>query len=497
MIERTLPASSHAKPFSRILKFGGTSVATAPRRAAVAEIVRRAHRRGPVVVVTSALAGVTDRLQQALSRAVAGELPAAFLDDLRRRHLQDAGGSPAMVEARRRFAQTLAGLEKLLTGVALLGECPAAARHRCLAAGERLALPLVVAALEDAGLRATGADGAALLVAACREPDGEPEIDLDASRARTLAARRRLEQDEVAVVTGFVAGDGRGGTVTLGRGASDLSATLLAAFLDAEAVEIWSDVDGLLSGPPRHLPEASPLAAMSYGEAAAMALYGARVLHPEALAPVAAAGIPVWIRNTLTPESPGTRIDGGPDEETMWTAPAAVTMVPASRLRLRGPWHRRDLPSRVLAVLERRGVRPLLVDPGVPGGILEVVVAATAAATVEDALRDELAGGDVFVDRQDVAVVAAVGRGSGTAGETLRTLQDQGIRTLAVSGSAGTTVAVVGGADGPRAVACLHEALAAGRTLLPHESLTPLAPLSHPLPFPRERGEPDPRIAHP
>jgi aspartokinase len=138
-------------------------------------------------------------------------------------------------------------------------------------------------------------------------------------------------------------------------------------------------------------------------------------------------------------------------------------LVPAAcRLRLRGPWHRRDLPRRVLAVLEDLGVRPYLVDPGLPGGTLEVVVAADAAARAEGMLADD----GLVVDRHDVAVVATVGNRSGIAAETLRTLHDQDIEALALSGSAAATVAVVERSDGPRALTCLHDALVGGGSLL-------------------------------
>ncbi len=311
----------------RILKFGGTSVSTATRRVAVADIVRRAQRRGPVTVVTSALAGITDLLFEALNHAISGGSPKAFLGELRDRHLSDAGGTPAAVAARHQLVVTLAELEALLTGVALLGECPPGARQRCLAAGERLAMPLVVAELEKAGLEAAGVDGSELLVASRRDHESEPVLDLEASRS--LIQERWRNDGRIKVVTGFIAGDGDGGTVTLGRGASDLSATLLANFLGAEAVEIWSDVDGMLAAPPRWVPEALPLAELSYAEADGLASFGADILHPAALEPAAAAGIPVRIRNTLNPAARGTRIDDRADGAAI----RAVSLVPSAKWR--------------------------------------------------------------------------------------------------------------------------------------------------------------------
>lgn len=465
----------------RILKFGGTSVATAARRLQVAGIVRQAAVEGPVAVVTSALAGVTDSLERALAKALDGAMP--HLDRLAARHLTETADLPEASDVRRTLRERLAELATLLSGVAALGECPASARHRVLACGERLALPLLAAALRRQGLRARAVDAADLLVAP--HSDGGPVLDAAASRQRVRDFWDGLCPGEVAVVTGFIAGDGEGDTTTLGRGASDLTATLLARFLDAAAVEIWSDVDGVLSAPPQLVPSALPLEELSYDEAAGLAAFGARVLHPEALAPVAEAGIPVWVRNTLRPETPGTRIAGtrfaapsiGGWLEERVSAAGAGTAIYGSiralaavtgvcRLRLTAPWPGRDLLGRVFRSLDEDRLRPLAIDRG--GATcrqLDLVIRISEADRIERTLaRRPGCDGWTSERSDDLAAVAMVGAGDPwVAGEVLGVLRREGVAPLSVSSMAaepGVCAVVVVPADAcVRAVRALHDAL--------------------------------------
>jgi aspartate kinase len=474
----------------KILKFGGTSVSTASRRVEVARIVERAARKGAVTVVTSALAGVTDDLTTALLEAIEGaregaeqpaESPAEFCGRLAVRHLEN-WGAEVPEPTRAAVLSRLQELAQRLAGVTQLGECPAASRHRILATGERLALPLVEEALRRQGQRVVAVDGAEIVVTIpdALSEDGEPVVDLVATslRARAWAASAKASE-AILLVTGFVAGNTEGQTVTLGRGASDLTATLLAQALDAEVVEIWTDVDGVLSAPPDLVPDAFPLRRLSYGEAAGLAHFGAKVLHPKTLAPVAAAGIPVVIRNTLRPQAPGTRIDGGGDGAIQEEVCAVTAAVGASQLVVRATWRRTHLGSRVFAVMEELGVRPWIVSRGASGQTLSLVVRSDDVEVLDRELRRELVATQAGIDvvrRDNVTVVAVVGRGGvRTASAVLRSLEDGGIETLGFtmpssgdsSADAEPTVAVlVDGADGARAVAVVHDALVVGEERL-------------------------------
>ncbi|MCG8461214.1 MAG: aspartate kinase, partial [Holophagales bacterium] len=284
----------------QVLKFGGTSVARPDRLDQLAAIVLRARNKGPVLVVVSALAGVTHGLLEALERAVRGEPTPGLGRRLLHRHLEDP--SARLGEERRQLLESelaprLRELDQLLDGVALLGEVPRGVRHRVLALGERLAAPRVAAWLRASELDATVVDGTE--VVRVRDDGAEPEVAIRATRHRVVEGLGGLFRGEIPVVTGFVGADIGGGTVTLGRGASDLSATVLAAALDADRVEIWTDTDGVYSADPRRVPSAHPLRQLGYAETAALARYGAKVLHPHTLQPVARTGIPVHVRSTL------------------------------------------------------------------------------------------------------------------------------------------------------------------------------------------------------
>lgn len=445
----------------RVLKFGGSSVATASRRATVAGIVRAAATDGPVAVVTSALGGVTDALTQTINNALAGSPSPHLIDELAHRHVTEDDNTAVVIR------QVLNELEILLGGVGLLQECPPAVRHRILAMGERLAVPLVVEALRQADLPARAIDAAELLTAS---PCGTPGVlDNEKSKQR-VRARLASDRQTVAVVPGFIANDGRGGTITLGRGASDLTAALLGRYLEAEAVEIWTDVDGVLSGPPSHVAAAEPIPRLSYEEAANLAFFGAKVLHPETLAPVAEAGIPVHIRNTLRPSIRGTEVTG----HTHSHEPRAVTVTGLGcQLTIRAPWDVRDLPSRALDWLEQQGIRPWLIDRGSGGRTLTLVVAEENADQVACHLGT-CHTGQKIQRRDGVAVVAVIGgHGAHNASAVLDLLSKSDIEALTITAAANPgepAVALVDGAAAARTVALLHQNLIREKTPAPSKT---------------------------
>jgi aspartate kinase len=288
----------------RILKFGGTSVGSAePLRAAVG-IVTRALAEASVVVVVSALSGVTDALEAALAGAAMGRLDAArFCQALRERHLallRDAARGRAATAAAKRVAERVAALEAELRKIAAAGRATAADHATVLAAGERLSAPIVAAALRSHGLDAGDVD-AALLVRTDGARESGAAVDFPVSRRLVAAALAGLPRGRVPVVTGFIGASASGGTTLLGRGGSDYTAAVLGWALEAERVEIWSDVPGVMSGDPRRDESARTLPRLSYGEAAALARAGAKVLHPRTLEPLETLAIPVLVGRTLEP----------------------------------------------------------------------------------------------------------------------------------------------------------------------------------------------------
>ncbi len=370
----------------QVLKFGGTSVASAESIKKVALIVARAVKKERTVVVVSALAGVTNRLVLLIDRVLIGDAGWRIcLEEIRSRHQHELAriGNGTFPEASRVIDCRIDELGRLLTGVGLIGECPQATKDRILAAGERLSAPLVAAALEAFGVQVEVVDGSELIEAE-RGPNGA-EVLVDETAARVVERLSVVDPKTLPVITGFVANDTDGHTITLGRGGSDLSATVLGAALECDRVEIWTDVNGVLSAPPRVVREARTLPVLSAAEAAQMAHFGAKVLHPTCLAALADRDIPVLIRNTNQPGGSFTVVRQDAGESQGVRAVAAVEDVAV--FELKRP-HRSDKDwddrlSRALGVVQHR---LLVANRASAEGAWTFVAPASEGDAVEDRL---------------------------------------------------------------------------------------------------------------
>jgi len=379
-----LPSASRERP-ARVMKFGGTSVADAARLRRVAALVAEAVREGPVVAVVSALAGVTDALVALVEAAASGAPWRDGLERLVARHRACAAALLAGETTAGMLAAVLAELDATLAAIAAAGDALPAARDAALACGERLSLALACAALAAAGLDAEPWDTRALVVT--DSAFGDAAADLAATNARVGAAWRALRPGATPVATGFIAADREGRTTTLGRGGSDYSASLLAAALGAGVVEIWSDVDGVLSAPPA-LAAGRTVPCLSYSEATQLARYGGKVLHPATMAPAAAAGIPILVRNTFNPEGPRTLVARRVAAEGVVAvtadAPAGLVAVIGSGLA--------PLTLGIQRALQQAGVAVLAtVGAGSPHALVVQVPAADSTRAVA-VLHDELIG---------------------------------------------------------------------------------------------------------
>ncbi len=294
-----------------VMKFGGSSVATSAAIARVRSIV--SSERRPRVVVVSALGGVTDALLSAVASAEAGDSATALgvVDALRERHRDTARALLAAVPA-----ALLSALDdcwsrafQRLRGMARTGRATARLRDEVAAVGELASSLLVRSAFEDGGLRTRWVDARRAVATDDRHGAASPLFGPTAERLR-WSILPALERGNVPVVGGFVGSTLRGVTTTLGRGGSDLSASLIGACLQAEEIQIWTDVDGLLTADPRVFDRPRPVDALTFGEAGELAHFGAKVLHPAAVDPAASAGIPVRILNSSRPDAPGTLIAG-------------------------------------------------------------------------------------------------------------------------------------------------------------------------------------------
>ena len=298
-----------------VMKFGGTSVADTTAMSRVIEIVRsRSQALGATpLVVVSAMSGVTDRLLGLASAAARrDDTVTSALDELWTRHLDAA---TALVRAERR--ETLVAdlrahfddLRSLLTATSILRAATPAALDAIASAGELLSSHIVAAAFADAGVAAVWADARRALVTDNRHTSAAPIMDATrAAVAREIAPH--LAKGTAVVVGGFVGATQNAVTTTLGRGGSDYSAAIFGAVLRATEIQIWTDVDGMLTADPRIIDRPHVVPQLSFAEASELAFFGAKVLHPSTILPAVNDDIPVRILNSRRPEAPGTVITG-------------------------------------------------------------------------------------------------------------------------------------------------------------------------------------------
>jgi aspartate kinase len=295
-----------------VVKFGGTSVGDADAIRRAVEIVRDRLERRPVVVV-SALAGVTNTLLTIVEQASTGQLIGAIrgVENLRDRHLAVADELLAGQDSARELAGDLSTafdeLASLAEALSVLGHATPRSVDVVAAKGEMISSTLIMAAMQAMGLTAEHVDATKVVITDERFGRAEPRTDRIAESSQRHI-RPLLDRGSVPVMGGFIGGTDQGVVTTLGRGGSDLTASLVGAAMGAEAIEIWTDVDGMLTADPRIVPEATLIDRIRFDEASELATFGAKVLHPYTIAPAVRLGIPVWILNSRRPEGTGTLV---------------------------------------------------------------------------------------------------------------------------------------------------------------------------------------------
>lgn len=433
----------------RVMKFGGTSVADADRIRGAAEIVAAASAEGAVVAVVSALGGVTNRLIDAARASELGDAKAAVElgQALREQHRTAIDSLVSDAETR---AALLAEAERILEeatslcrGTALLRELTARALDAISSVGERLSARLLASALSELGLKSVAVDATELIVTDGEHGRAEPLIT--ETRERACAHLLPLiHEGVIPVVTGFIGATVEGTLTTLGRGGSDYSATILGAALSASEVVIWTDVDGVLTADPRLVTEARTLREISYNEAAELAYFGAKVLHPKTLRPVAEASIPVWIRNSFAPERRGTKITalGHPTARGV-KAITAITDVSLITVGGRAIVGVPGIAAKTFAAAASARANILLISQSSSeNDICFIINSADVACTVESLRKTfafDLAHRQVehIAVIPEIAIVAVVGdkmRGTpGIAGRTFSALGRKGINIIAIA----------------------------------------------------------------
>jgi aspartate kinase len=442
-----------------VTKFGGTSVADASAIGRLIGVVRSRLTDRPLVVV-SALAGVTDGLLglgEIVHRGEAGGLDAAIAAVVER-HAEAASALPGAASAMPAIADAAATLRQELS--AAFGRLLRPAELDALAGrGELWSSRLVAAALAGAGLDATWVDIRPLMVTDDRFGRAMPCTPVMTARARECL-RPLLEAGRVPVTQGFIGATAEGSPTTLGRGGSDFTASLLGAALEADRVEIWTDVNGLMTADPRIVPSARTLRAASYEEAAELATFGARVLHPATAQPLVRAGIPIVVLNSSRPDDPGTRIEPSAELERVGDSPVrsiswkrGITVVNVRAPRMLGAY---GFLRAMFEVFERHEV------------VVDVLASSevSVSLTVEDrtrldaVVRDLGELGEVWIeDRRAIVAVVGIGIRStpGLAARLFGAVQPANVEVISQGASAINMTFVVREEDGPGVVRRLHQ----------------------------------------
>ncbi len=463
----------------RVMKFGGTSVGSAERIAATAAIIAESSQARPTVAVVSAMSGVTDLLVKAARAAAAGA--ARELEEtlavIRGGHLE-AAGKLLDAEGRQSFeeaaVQIYGDVANTCEGVTRLGHCPARALDAVLGAGEKLSALLVAATLGASGRPARALDATQLVVTDSNFGEAAPLIEPTAARLNETVPGL-IAGGTIPVITGFIGATAEGAPTTLGRGGSDFSATLVAAGLNAVEVIIWTDVEGILSADPNLVPGARVLEAVTYQEAAELSYYGAKVLHPKTLAPLAERGIPVWIKSSFRPDCRGTVIaprgsfglDSGSGARAVTALKEAVLITVESS----GGVSALHIMSRIFSVLGHDRVDLLMLSQASREESFCFAVhkrdAAQVSRRLEEAFAVELAHNYLRPPRLQpgIAILALVGSGMcgtvGIAGKLFGALSGERVNVIAIAqGATETNISVVvDEAALPVAVRAVHAAL--------------------------------------
>ncbi|HXX15879.1 MAG TPA: aspartate kinase [Candidatus Eremiobacteraceae bacterium] len=468
----------------QVMKFGGTSVGNAECIARAAKIIANGARQGHCVAVVSAMGGVTNQLVEAAQIAQSGNAQAAtaIIGRLRSQHEQALNSlvkeGEQSAPVRKKLDSVLAEGLRFCEGTALLRELSPRTLDVIASLGERLSAPLVSAAVRELGIESEPVEATELIVT--DELHGGAEPQMQATRAKSKdRILPLLQRGAVPVVTGFLGATLNGELTTLGRGGSDYSATILGAAIEADEVIIWTDVDGVLTADPRLIKDAQTIPEISYREAAELAYFGAKVLHPKTLRPVVQAGIPVWIRNSFVPEKSGTKITAqGQNSKGGVKALTAIRDVTLISVGGPGIVGLPDVVGRTFSTTAEVRANVLLISQSSSQNDICFGVSSGDAQKTVEALRKEFAQDldhhkveHIRVDPQ-IAIVAVVGQNMcgtpGIAGKTFNAMGQAGVNLIAIAqGSSETNISfVIEEQSVMRALQALHQAFALDKSVI-------------------------------
>lgn len=453
----------------RVLKFGGTSVGSVENIEKTIAIVANQAAQSPVAVVVSALGGVTDLLLRA--GALAAKKEESYKDILKeisQKHISFTdtltGGDQKVLNE---ITLQMSHLEDLLKGIYLINELSPKTLDKLAAYGELTSSYIIAAAFKHKSIDASLKDSRELIITDANHTKAGVLYEITNQNITTYFAEKKAK---ITVLGGFIARTEAGDTSTLGRGGSDFTAAIIAAALDVEQLEIWTDVSGMFSANPKLVKQAKPIQEISYHEAMELSHFGAKVLYPPTIVPVLSKNIPIHIKNTMAPEEPGTRIG---NQDTAHPNPikgishisdvALLTLEGAGMVGISG------ISKRLFEVLSQQQVNIILItqassEHSICIGVMEAdALHAKTAIETEFAYELSLHKIDPVIVETSLAIIALVGESmkshQGISGKMFSTLgrNNVNIRAIAQGASEKNISAVIAEKDVKKALNSLHE----------------------------------------
>jgi bifunctional aspartokinase / homoserine dehydrogenase 1 len=455
-------------------KFGGTSLADARGYRTAGRIVR-GHRsdRTRVAAVVSAMSGVTDSLIELVTLAAnQNDSYLAKLRDLKEKHLETMAQLGLSEKQAQPLAKSLTSdfknIEEVLRGVWITGLPSESIREFVSGHGELWSAQLLHAHLQDCGESSCWLDARKVLIV---EPATRTvTVDWQLSLERLRSSPGFESATDFMVITGYVASTHEGVATTLKRNGSDFSASIFAALLEADSVTIWTDVDGVLSADPRRVPDAMIIPELSYEEAAELAYFGAKVVHPNTMFPAIARGIPIWIRNTFNPEAIGTKISRTSASEMPVKGFATIDDMAVLNVEGTGMIGIPGVANKLFGALHAVDVSVVMISQASSEHSICFAVPLAQAEltkhTIEEAFFAEIQRGQVqTVDlTKDCCILAIVGDGmierTGVAGKFFTALSksEVNIRAIAQGSSERNISVVIEQREATKALRAVHSA---------------------------------------
>jgi len=457
-----------------VMKFGGTSVGGDEQIENVCKIIEKYKDKNEIAVVVSALAGVTDYLAKLSKYAESGELKQeelqnaiAELGEKHRGIASNVAGGRALESVLFEIEKNIQELEKVLTGVTYVGELTPRSCAYILSFGERLSAPILAAALNTRKINATWLSGYEAGIVT--DSNFERATPIWSKTAKNVKNKilPLLKASTIPVIAGFIAADEKKRITTLGRGGSDYTAAIIGAYIGADEVWIWTDVDGIMTTDPRLVKETKTIPIISYVEAMELAFFGAKVLHPKTIEPAMEKGVPVRVKNTFNPSHEGTLIVK--EQETTSDVVKAISVSNSGALLTISGAGMIGVPgvaAKTFSALAKNSVNILMISQSSSEANISIVVEKADLGKAVEVIKEEFKDTGIIKEikaKEDIAIIAVVGAGmkgtKGVAARVFTAVANAEVNVFMIAqGSSEVNISfVVDAASAKNAVQALHE----------------------------------------